>query len=123
MARNGFLFFFGAALLAMPVVRADEPVVFRSDVSLVRVDAQVVDRDHRVITGLGPRDFVLREQGRPQPVQSVDSENLPIDLVLLLDVSASMRPHDIEEGKLSPPALLVGQDNKGRSALMKCRTA
>ena len=73
--------------------RADDSVVFRSDVSLVRVDAQVVDRENRVITGLGPRDFLLREQGRPQPVQSVDSENLPVDLVLLLDVSASMRPH------------------------------
>ena len=92
MPRNG-LFVLIAALLSLGTARADDPVVFRSDVSLVRVDAQVVDRDNRVITGLGPRDFVLREQGRPQPVQSVDSEHLPIDLVLLLDVSASMRPH------------------------------
>jgi VWFA-related protein len=82
-----------AALVSVGTVRADDPVVFRSDVSLVRVDAQVVDRDNRVITGLGPRDFVLREQGKSQPVQSVDNEHLPIDLVLLLDVSASMRPH------------------------------
>jgi hypothetical protein len=28
-----------------------------------------------------------------QKIQSVDAENVPIDLVLLLDVSASMRPH------------------------------
>ena len=92
MARNGLWLLIAPFLLA-PVIRADDPVVFRSDVSLVRVDAQVVDRDNRVITGLGARDFLLREQGRPQPVQSVDSEHLPIDLVLLLDVSASMRPH------------------------------
>lgn len=82
-----------AALIGLPAAFADDPVVFRSDVSLVRVDAQVVDGDHRVISGLGPRDFVLREQGRSLPVQSVDAENLPIDLLLLLDVSASMRPH------------------------------
>ena len=81
------------AYLCLSVARADEPVVFRSDVSLVRVDAQVVQRDNRAITGLGPRDFVLREQGIPRPIRSVDSENLPVDLVLLLDVSASMRPH------------------------------
>ena len=82
------------AALGSPVwVRADDPVVFRSDVSLVRVDAQVLDRDNRPIAGLGPRDFILIDDGRSQPIQSVDTENLPVDLVLLLDVSASMRPH------------------------------
>jgi VWFA-related protein len=92
MARKGFVLPVGA-LLCLAAVRADEPVVFRGDVSLVRVDAQVVDRDNRAITGLGPQDFVLREQGKLQPIRSVDTENLPVDLVLLLDVSASMRPH------------------------------
>src|SRR5215469_4912259 len=72
---------------------ADDPVVFRSDVALVRVEAQVTDRSNRTITGLGPQDFVVREGGAVQKIQSVDSENVPIDLLLLLDVSASMRPH------------------------------
>ena len=82
-----------APLLCAAAAYADDSVVFRSDVSLVRVDAQVVDRDNRAITGLTTRDFLLREQGRAVAVQSVDTENLPIDLLLLLDVSASMRPH------------------------------
>ncbi|PWU12088.1 MAG: hypothetical protein C5B51_01425 [Terriglobia bacterium] len=72
---------------------ADESVVFRSDVALVRVEAQVLDRDNRTITGLGPRDFRLWEGGKQQKIQSVDAEKSPIDLLLLLDVSASMRPH------------------------------
>jgi VWFA-related protein len=92
MARKGLILLAGA-LLSLPAVRADDPVVFHSDVALVRIDAQVVDRDNRTITGLGPRDFVLREQGIVQPIRSVDAENLPVDLVLLLDVSGSMRPH------------------------------
>jgi VWFA-related protein len=92
MARKGLVLLAGA-LLCLPAAYADEPVVFRGDVSLVRVDAQVVDRDNRAITGMGPQDFVLREQGRLQPIRSVDMESLPVDLVLLLDVSASMRPH------------------------------
>ena len=79
--------------MSVAPAQPDQPPVFRSDVSLIRVDVQVVDRDNRAITGLGPRDFILREGGRPQPIQSVDSENLPVDLVLLLDVSGSMRPH------------------------------
>jgi VWFA-related protein len=92
MAWKGLVLLVGA-IVCLSTARADEPVVFRSDVSLVRIDAQVVDRDNRAITGLGPRDFVLREQGRLQPIRSVDAESLPLDLVLLLDVSASMRPH------------------------------
>ncbi|MBZ5577527.1 MAG: VWA domain-containing protein [Acidobacteriia bacterium] len=88
---EGLLLLVGLAGLFQ--ARADAPVVFRSDVSLVRVDAQVLDRDNRAITGLTPRDFVLYDGGRPQKIESVDSENLPVDLLLLLDVSASMRPH------------------------------
>ena len=74
-------------------VTADDEVVFRSDVSLVRVDAQVLDLDNRAITGLRVNDFVLREQGRPVEIRNFASENMPVDVLLLLDVSASMRPH------------------------------
>src|SRR5260221_11011985 len=69
-----------------------DPIVFRSDVSLVRVDAQVVDRDNRAITGLRGTDFILREEGREQPIRNFASENMPVDVLMLLDVSASMRP-------------------------------
>jgi VWFA-related protein len=92
MIRVGLLYSL-VALGFAAVAWADDPVVFRSDVSLVRIDAQVVDRANHNIGGLGPQDFILRDGGQVQPIQSVDSENLPIDLLLLLDVSASMRPH------------------------------
>ena len=92
MTRAGLVLAIAGMLCAIPG-NADDPVVFRSNVALVRVDAQVVDGYNRAIAGLGPRDFVLFDSGQRQPIQSVDTENLPIDLVLLLDVSASMRPH------------------------------
>ena len=72
---------------------ADDDPVFRSDVSLVRVDVQVLDRDNRAIQGLRQEDFVLREEGRPQPIRNFTSENTPIDILFLFDVSASMGPH------------------------------
>ena len=75
-----------------PAAPEDE-AVFRSDVSLVRVDTQVIDRDNRAITGLRAEDFILREQGQTRPIRNFASEKIPIDVVLLLDVSASMRPH------------------------------
>ena len=47
----------------------DHDVVFHSDVSLVRIDAQVVDRDNRAIGSLNVEDFVLLEEGHKQPIK------------------------------------------------------
>lgn len=68
-------------------------VVFRSDVSLVRVDAQVLDRDGRAITGLRAEDFILREEGKSQAIRNFAQEDMPVDVLFLLDVSGSMQPH------------------------------
>ncbi|MBV9265988.1 MAG: VWA domain-containing protein, partial [Acidobacteriaceae bacterium] len=84
---------FALILLSVGSVYADDPVVFKSDVALGRVDAQVVDKDGRAITGLEQRDFVLRVDGRVTPIRNFASENMPIDILLLLDVSGSMEPH------------------------------
>lgn len=81
----------GASIAAAEETKGD--VVFRSDVSLVRVDAQVVDGGNRAITGLHREDFVLRESGKVQEIRNFARENMPVDVVMLLDVSASMRPH------------------------------
>lgn len=90
-----------------------ENIVFRSDVSLVRVDAQVVDSDNRAITHLRMEDFVLREEGRPQPIRNFASENMPVDVLFLLDVSASMRPHVQRIADASGQALTVlGKDDR-----------
>lgn len=70
-----------------------DDVVFRSDVSLVRVDAQVVDASNRAIIHLHASDFVVREDGRVAPIRDFAADNMPIDVLFLLDVSGSMRPH------------------------------
>ncbi len=81
-------------LLLIPFAWAQEPTaVFRSDVALVRVDVQVLDRDHRAISGLQPADFILKESGKPQEIRNFQAENMPLDVLLLFDVSVSMKPH------------------------------
>src|SRR2546421_13054738 len=80
-----------AGLLA--AAPAEDDAVFRTDVSLVRVDVQVLDRDNRAITDLRAQDFVLREEGQAQQIRNFARENMPVDVLLLFDVSASMRPH------------------------------
>jgi VWFA-related protein len=86
---------------------AEDEIVFRSDVALVRVDAQVVDRQNRAITGLTAEDFVLLENGKPQPIKNFASENVPVDFLLLLDVSGSMQTHVERVATAAREALLV----------------
>ncbi len=101
----------------LPAAGQDGDVVFRSDVSLARVDAQVVDRDNRAITGLRVEDFVLREDGRPQEIRNFARENMPVDILLLLDVSGSMEPHVQRIGSAAHQALRALGDND-RVAIM-----
>ena len=82
-----------ALFLALPLLAQDDAVVFRSDVLLVRVDAQVRDRANRAIAGLRAEDFVLREQGRVREIRNFAREEMPMDVLMLLDVSGSMRTH------------------------------
>jgi len=89
----------------------DREAVFRSDVSLVRVDAQVVDRANHTIPDLHIEDFVLREGGRVQPIRDFASEDMPLDVLFLLDVSASMRPHVQRIADVSGQALNVLDKN------------
>ncbi|HUS08457.1 MAG TPA: VWA domain-containing protein [Bryobacteraceae bacterium] len=96
---------------------AEGDVVFRSDVALARVDAQVVDRDNRAITGLRAEDFILRENGQPREIRNFASEDMPVDVVLLLDVSGSMRPHVERIYAAAHNALQVLGDND-RVAIM-----
>lgn len=67
-------------------------VTFKSAVVNVRVDAQVL-QDGNVITDLTAKDFVVREDDRPQPIVYFGREKEPLSLLLLLDVSGSMRKH------------------------------
>jgi VWFA-related protein len=96
---------------------ADPSVVFRSDVSLVRVDAQVVDRNNRAIPGLRMEDFILREDGKQQEIRNFSSEKMPVDVVLLLDVSGSMQPHVQRIASAAHQALRVLGD-EDRVAIM-----
>ena len=110
MYRSGLI-----ALLALwiPATAQDDSLVFKSDVSLVRVDAQVVDRNNRAITGLQREDFVLLENGTQREIRNFESEDMPMDLVLLLDVSGSMQSHIERLSEASHRALQVlGPDDR-----------
>ena len=51
--------------------KPDPGPIFRLSVSLVQLDAVVTDRKGHHVTDLGPSDFLVMQDGRPQPVTAV----------------------------------------------------
>ena len=82
-------------LLCVPIglvlALAAQDVVFRTGVSLVRVDAQVNGATGG-INGLSKEDFEVRDNGELQRVLYCSQEDQPLDLLLLFDNSGSMLP-------------------------------
>ncbi len=75
------------SLALAAVLHADQ--TFRSTVDAVRVDA-LVTRDGRPVPGLTAADFELRDNGVVQDVAAVRVEDVPLTLMLVLDVSQSV---------------------------------
>ena len=64
-------------------------VTFRAGADVVAVEA-AVRRDKRPVTGLKTGDFELLDNGVPQQISDLSYERLPIDVTVVLDVSASV---------------------------------
>lgn len=81
-----------AILLAAPWLRAEEHAVmaFPSAVEFVNVSVSVLNTHDRFVTDLRRDDFVVLEDGVKQEMSLFAQKELPISLVLLLDMSASM---------------------------------
>ena len=66
------------------------PKPLRHDVDLVLVPVTVTDSYNRLVTGLEQKDFSLKEDGSRQEIQYFSTEDGPISLGVILDVSKSM---------------------------------
>ena len=73
--------------------------------ALVKVDTQVTDRGGRPIARLAAPDFQVLDEGAPRPIVHFGYETEPLDLILLLDVSGSMRRSLTELGNTARAAL------------------
>jgi Ca-activated chloride channel family protein len=68
-----------------------ERPAWRTGIDLVTVFATVTDAHGRPVTGLGPADFRVFEDGVEQRIAQFVHERVPVSLGLLVDVSDSMR--------------------------------
>jgi VWFA-related protein len=71
----------------------DEPTTLRIDVRVVQVDAQVLDKKtRRVMPSLKLEDFRIFEDDVSQTVSSFSQDKLPLSIVILFDLTDSVRP-------------------------------
>jgi len=90
------------ALLALAV--AFSPELFAQtptlhvDVKLVSIFVNVTDRNGAIVGGLTREDFAVSEDGRPQQLAIFEKQSeMPLNLVLAIDTSGSVRKDMTEE--------------------------
>ncbi len=86
------LFFVAFAVLLLLQAQDQSPGVIRVDVNLVMVDATVKTKAGEIMANLKKDDFELREDGVVQKIDVFSRDELPLKVVLVLDLSDSIGP-------------------------------
>jgi VWFA-related protein len=93
------------------------PPVFPVDVALVRVEVLVTEKGQPV-RGLQAGDFELRDDGRAQALEPVVEERVPVDAVLVLDMSYSVSGRKLAALRDAAGAFLDGLADDETAALV-----
>jgi VWFA-related protein len=94
---------------------AQEP--FKSRVEAVRVDALVTDHGQPVL-GLGRGDFEIVDNGVPQQVDLVSFEQIPLNIILTLDMSDSVAGDRLDHLRAAGYAALATLQKGDQAALV-----
>jgi Ca-activated chloride channel homolog len=109
----------GIATLVMTVAIsvAAAAQTFKSRIESVRLDALVLDRGQPVL-GLKAEDFEIRDNGALQTVTLLGAGALPLDVILVLDMSGSLTAQRLEALRAAGGALLDALGSADRAALV-----
>jgi VWFA-related protein len=80
-----------AVLLLLPIGAVAQQPPFRAETRLVVLHATVTNKRGELVTSLDQREFIVLENGKPQPITLFRRDDIPISLGLLIDNSGSMR--------------------------------
>jgi VWFA-related protein len=98
-------------------VPAAQQPTFASKLEAVRVDVLVTDRG-KVVPGLRATDFEVRDNGVPQTIDLVSFQALSLNVILALDVSASVSGERLQHLQSAGQTLLNRLAPDDRSALI-----
>ena len=101
--------------LATPLVARQQ--VFTSRVDSVRLDVLVLNNNQPVV-GLTAADFEVRDNGVLQQIDHVSFEKVPLNVVLALDMSGSLRADALAHVRDASRALLDGLRPGDKSGLI-----
>jgi VWFA-related protein len=105
------------AVLALPLAAALAGSQFRASVDVVRIDALVL-QNGRPASGLTTDDFVVTDNGVPQTATVRAVARQPIDAVVTLDTSDSVRGPALERLKAAAGALVAQLTPEDRATLV-----
>jgi Ca-activated chloride channel homolog len=94
-----------------------QPPSFSAKVEAVRVDALVTDRGQPVL-GLTPTDFEVLDNGVPQQVDLVSYEQIPLNVVLALDMSGSVAGDRLDHLRAAGATVLSALEKDDQAALV-----
>jgi Ca-activated chloride channel family protein len=107
-----------ALLVAMHLsASAQEPMRFRAGTELVSVDVLVTDHRQAVL-GLTPADFELIDNGVAQTVDQLYLEQLPVNVVMVLDTSGSVIGARLADLKAGARSVIEKLRPKDRAAIL-----
>jgi Ca-activated chloride channel family protein len=90
---------------------------FRVEASFIKVPVTVFDGHGRPILGLGPRNFKIFDEGEERPIDNFVLDKNPVNVVVLLDMSGSVR-EEIEEIKNAAVSFAEAFGREDRIAVM-----
>ena len=110
-----------SALALLPLVGPPsayaQTATFSTKLEAVRVDALVTDKG-QVVRGLRPSDFEVLDNRIAQQVDLVSFDEIPLNVILALDMSQSVSGERLTHLQNASRALLDGLKSEDRAALM-----
>jgi VWFA-related protein len=108
-----------ATVLVLLASRGDaqQSPAFSSKVEAVRVDVLVTENG-QAVHGLGPADFEVLDNGVPQEVTLVSFDQIPLNVILALDMSDSVAGERLEQLRGAGSGLLAALAKDDQAALV-----
>ena len=97
---------------------AQQSPVFSSKVEAIRVDVLVTDNGQPIL-GLGPNDFEISDNGVPQQAELVSFDQIPLNVILALDMSDSVAGERLEQLRGAGAGLLAALHAEDQAALVE----